>query len=65
MVDTNAPEHFVLDLDEIVRVKEVAGLKKLVGNPVGMEMKGAVSAQDILLGISSRGFGHGYLLKSC
>jgi hypothetical protein len=65
MVDANAPEHFVLDLDKIVRVKKVARLKKLVGNLVGMEMKGAVSAQGVLLWIGSRGSQHALLLDIC
>jgi len=65
MVDTNAPEHFVLDLDEVARVKEVAGLEQHVGNAFGAEMENAMSAQDFPLGIMRRGFGHECLLDVC
>jgi hypothetical protein len=61
-VDPNAPEHLILDLDQIVRVEETILVKEFVSDSLGMMMKGAETAQGLAFAIGGRSLGHPDLL---
>jgi hypothetical protein len=57
LVHLDLPEHLVLDLEEILRIEEIAASEQLVGDGLGTPVERALLAKPLALGGLGR-FGH-------
>jgi hypothetical protein len=60
LVHLDLPEHLVLDLEEILRIEEIAASEQLVGDVLGTPVERALLAEPLALGGLGRS-GHNLL----
>jgi hypothetical protein len=59
----NPTQHLVLDLRQIMRIKEIVGTENLIPHGLGVRIETAMPAKNLVLGLPVAGIVHGYLLR--